>query len=184
MDELGLRGRSGTGVDIGGGPGDLVLELSSLTPGFYWIDADLNPFFAGYLFQGALEGGCSGRVSFIQADVHELPFRSGFADVVVSRGSLQQWKDWELAFSEILRILKPGGKAYIGRGFSANLRLGTARDVRAKQGGGPRYDPNAFARRLKEVMNDLEISGYELKRPKTGQDEVNYGVWIVFAKSE
>ena len=183
-DELGLRDRSGIGIDIGGGPGDLVLELSRLTPGFYWIDADLNPYFAGFLFQGALDRGYSGRVSFIQADVHKLPFRSDFADVVVSRGSLQQWQDWEQAFSEILRVLKPGGKAYIGRGFSANLPLDVAREVRLKQGGGPRYDPDEFARRLRGIMNHLGISKYELKRPKSGKDEVNYGVWIVFGKPE
>jgi len=184
VDELSLQDRSGTGVDIGGGPGDLVLELSSLTPCFFWLDVDLNPFFAEYLFRGALDQGCSERVSFIQADVHKLPFRSDFADVVVSRGSLQQWKDWELAFSEILRILKPGGKAYIGRGFSANLPIETARDVRGRQGGGPRYDPEAFAGRLRGIMNDLDIKDYELKRPKSQQDEVNYGVWIVFRKAD
>ena len=69
-ERFGLAAKSGIGIDIGGGPGDLVLELSDRAPGFYWIDADLNPFFAEYLFRGALDRGCSDRVGFIRADVH------------------------------------------------------------------------------------------------------------------
>ena len=181
-DELGLRDRSGVGVDIGGGPGDLVLELSRLTPGFYWIDADLNPFFAKYLFRGAFERECSDRLSFIQADVHNLPFRDSYADVIVSRGSLQQWKDRSKAFREIYRVLKPGGNAFIGRGFPGNMPVEAAKGVREKQGGGPRYSPGDTAAELEGIMKDLEISDYKVLRPRLDQDQVNYGVWIVFSK--
>ena len=181
-DELGLRDRSGVGVDIGGGPGDLVLELSNLTPGFYWIDADLNPYFGEYLFQGAIDRECSDRVGFIPADVHKLPFREGYADVIVSRGSLQQWNDRIKAFREIYRVLKPGGNALIGRGFPGNMPVEAAKGVRERQGGGPRYSPGDTAAELEGIMKALDIRDYKVLRPRLDQDQVNYGVWIVFSK--
>ena len=183
-ERFGLADKHGTGIDIGGGPGDLVLELSSRAPGFYWVDADLNPFFAGYLFRGALDRDCSGRVGFIPADVHALPFHDNYADIVISRGSMQQWNDPELAFAEILRVLKPGGFAYIGRGFPEDMPLGIAEQVRKKQGGGPKYDPGKTAHRLEGIMESLGIPDYEILRPRTDQELVNYGVWLVFSKPE
>ena len=183
-ESFGLADKRGTGIDIGGGPGNLVLELARCSPGFSWINVDINPFFASYLYEGALEKGCAERVGFLPADVHELPLRDNYADVVVSRGSLQQWRDREKAFSEIYRILKPGGRAFIGRGFSENLPLETAREVRARQGGGPRYDPDNSARELEEMMARLGIEGFQVTRPRTDQEQVNYGVWVVFQKPE
>ncbi len=182
VDRFGIRDKPGIGIDIGGGPGDLVLELSRLTPGFSWIDADLNPFFARYLFQGALDRECPGRVSFIQADVHKLPFRSEYADVIVSRGSLQQWGDREKAFAEIYRVLKPGGKAFIGRGFSENMPLEVVKRIREKQGGGPVYNPADTARELEGIMKKLSISNFEIFRPRMDQRQVTYGVWVVFSR--
>lgn len=181
---FGLADKQGTGIDIGGGPGDLVLELARCSPGFFWINADINPNLSGYLYQAALDRGCTSQIGFVCADVHELPFRDNYADVVVSRGSLQQWRDREQAFAEICRVLKPGGRAFIGRGFSENLPLETAKQIRVKQGGGPKYSPDDTARGLEEIMARLGIEGFRVIRPRTDQDQVNYGVWVVFQKPE
>ncbi len=59
----------------------------------------------------------SGKVFPLQADVHKLPFRNNFADLIVSRGSVFFWKDLHVAFAEISRVLAPGGQAWIGGGF-------------------------------------------------------------------
>jgi SAM-dependent methyltransferase len=39
--------------------------------------------------------------------------------LVVSRGSIFFWEDLGKAFAEILRVLKPGGIAFIGGGFGS-----------------------------------------------------------------
>ena len=108
---------SGIGIDLGAGPGELTMELCARTD-FHWINADINPHFFPYFIQEAEKRGLNGRVSAIFADAHNLPFRDNYADVIVSRGSFHFWENKEQAFSEIYRVLKPGGVAYIGRGFA------------------------------------------------------------------
>ena len=82
----------------------------------HWVNADIDPrVFPGFL-QKAQEAGFRGRVSAILADAHALPFHDGFAEIVVSRGSFPFWNDKRKAFSEIYRVLRPGGVAFIGRG--------------------------------------------------------------------
>lgn len=63
------------------------------------------------------------RSSFIEGDIHAIPFNEETIDLVISRGSSPFWEDWDKAYSEILRVLKKGSHAYIGGGFgSAKLR--------------------------------------------------------------
>jgi SAM-dependent methyltransferase len=176
VKELGLRGKNGIGIDIGSGPGSLIVELCRHTE-MHWINADVNPHFFGYFMRQVKENGFPGRASAMRADVHDLPFRDNLADVIVSRGSFWLWRDKPRAFKEILRVLKPGGIAYIGRGFSENLPLDTARGIRAGGGGKIRYDVDETEAELRQIMVDLEIQDHVLIRPRVHSDAgVNYGV--------
>lgn len=183
VDRFEIRDKGGVGIDIGGGPGDLVLELCKRTSEFFWINADINPYFSRFLFQSALENQCAHRIGSVFADAHYLPFRDNYADVIVSRGSLQFWQNREQVFAEMYRILKRGGRAFVGRGFSENMPLDVAKQAREKQGGGPKYDPGDTAIELEGIMKKLHISNYEVLMPRTDQDQVNYGVWVIFSKS-
>ena len=136
VERYGLAGRAGIGIDVGGGPGQLVVELGRRTPRMEWINADYNPHFRDPFRALAHSTGLARRVRFASADVHALPFPAQSADVIVSRGSFPFWRDLQRGLGEIYRVLKPGGVAYIGRGFSANLPVSTARSVRARQGAG------------------------------------------------
>jgi SAM-dependent methyltransferase len=179
---LGLDGKTGIGIDLGSGPGTLIVELCRRT-GLHWINADINPHFFPYFLQKAEECGCGGRVSAIQADAQVLPFRDNYADVIVSRGSFWLWSDKAKAFGEIRRVLKPGGVAYIGRGLSENLPLDVAKAVRGRQGEGPPYDVAATAAELRAIMRMLRIKDYRVIRPRLGNEAgVNYGVWVEFRK--
>ncbi|MDD3407817.1 MAG: methyltransferase domain-containing protein, partial [Methanomicrobium sp.] len=51
--------------------------------------------------------------------VMQMPFEKNYADLVVSRGSIFFWEDLGKAFAEILRVLIPGGIAFIGGGFGS-----------------------------------------------------------------
>lgn len=180
--ELELAGRKGIGIDLGSGPGTLIIELCKRTE-MHWINADINPHFFPYFLQEAEKHGFGGRVSAVLADAQALPFRDDYADAIVSRGSFWLWEDKVRAFGEIHRVLKPGAVGYIGRGFSENLQIEVAEQVRGRHGGGPKYDVEQTAEELREIMNKLGIKDYRIVRPRVDDKEgVNYGVWVEFRK--
>jgi ubiquinone/menaquinone biosynthesis C-methylase UbiE len=150
----------------------------------HWINADINPYFFAGFFRLAERNGVAHRVSAIYADVEALPFRDNYADVIVSRGSYPFWPDLRRGLAEILRVLKPGGAAYGGRGFSKNLSLTVAREVRKKQGGKMDYDVQEHARRFRRILDELGVKRYRIILPSVEAGyEVNYGVWAVFWKT-
>ena len=173
---------SGIGIDLGSGPGNLIFELCGLT-NLHWINADINPHFFARFYAEAEKKGFAHRVSAVFADAQALPFRDDFADVIVSRGSYHFWEDKELAFSEIMRVLKPGGIAYIGRGFARDMPVDIARSLRSKQKNFPNYDPQTEVMQLTEVLNKLQIKAYRIEHPVPPNSEgVNYGIWIELRK--
>jgi len=180
VEDFDLGQETGIGIDVGSGPGTLIIELCKRTK-LHWINADINPHFFPHFFEQAEKHGFGHRVSAVFADAKELPFRSEFADVIVSRGSFHLWGDKTKAFGEIYRVLKPGAAAYIGRGLSRNLPLKTAKKVRAGQGGGPRYDVDETQEELLRIMRELGIKDYRVHRPRPDAP-VNYGVWVEFHK--
>jgi len=180
-DRFRLADREGTGIDLGGGPGTLILELAVRTQ-LHWINADINPYFFPYFYQEAARRSLGGRVSAVFADAQSLPFRDNLADIITSRGSLHFWDDQTAAFREIYRVLKPGGVAFIGRGFPETLPLETARAIRAKQKN-LNYDPAQTAEQLRQIMRFLGIHGYTIYRPQVDPErKIHYGVWIEIHK--
>ena len=180
-DTFDLHKKNGIGIDVGGGPGNLVTELCRHTSNMYWISSDINPWYFSHVYQKAQNNNCINRVGFIQADAINLPFRDNFADVIVSRASFHFWEDMEKGFSEIKRVLKTGGEAIVGRGLPPNMPIDTARSIRQKQDRRiTGYNPNNFADKLKDIMDDLNINTYKIIIPKTDVD-VQYGLWIIFS---
>jgi len=57
------------------------------------------------------------KSDFLNGDIHNIDIKDESMDIVISRGSSPFWDDWYRAYSEIIRILKVGGHAYIGGGF-------------------------------------------------------------------
>jgi len=184
VSDFGLSEKDGIGIDLGSGPGTLIVELCKRTR-IHWINADINPNFFPNFYRQAEENGLGEQVSAIFADAHSLPFRDNYADIIVSRGSYHLWQDKVLAFSEIYRVLKPGAVAYVGRGFSRDLPVETAKKIRAKQGKKMQYNVDKKAKELYNIMNKLGIKDYRVEIPKPpGSGNVNYGIWIEFHKPE
>ena len=180
---LGLAGKTGVGIDLGSGPGTLIVELCKHTT-LHWVNADINPHFFPYFMQKADMMGFGGRVSAVRADAQDLPFRTDYADVIVSRGSFHFWPDKRKAFGEIHRVLKPGGVACIGRGFSSTLPAETARAIRSKQGKGIKYDVDKAEQELRDIMQRLGITDYRIIRPRpAGAEGINYGIWLQWRKA-
>jgi len=85
--DFNLREKEGIGIDLGSGPGTLIIELCRNTR-LHWINADINPHFFPHFYKQAQQRGFGHRVSAVFADAGALPFRDNYADIIVSRGSL------------------------------------------------------------------------------------------------
>jgi SAM-dependent methyltransferase len=118
LDDYGIR--EGICVDVGGGTGHLAMELARQSDlKVYNLDIDTKAIrLSGLLVD---EQNLSGKVIPIEGDAQDMPFKDGFADLVVSRGSIPFWPDRARGVRECYRILKPGGVAYVGGGFSRIL---------------------------------------------------------------
>jgi ubiquinone/menaquinone biosynthesis C-methylase UbiE len=184
VSDFDLSEKDGIGIDLGSGHGTLIIELCKRSR-LHWINADINPNYFSNFYRRAEENSVGHRISAMYADAHFLPFRDNYADIIVSRGSYHFWEDKVTAFNEIYRVLKPGAVAYIGRGFSKNLPLETAKKIRAKQGTKMQYDVDKKANELSNIMNILRTKYYRIDRPKPPSSEnVNYGIWVEFRKTE
>jgi ubiquinone/menaquinone biosynthesis C-methylase UbiE len=51
-----------------------------------------------------------GNVAFRQGIIEDLPVEDGWADVVISNGVINLCVDKRQVFSEVMRVLKPGGR--------------------------------------------------------------------------
>lgn len=182
-----LADRKGIGIDLGSGPGNLIIELCRRTREMHWVNADIDPRSFPEFMQKAHEAGFDNRVSAMYADAVALPFRDNYAEIIVSRGSFQFWKDLPAAFGEIYRVLKPGGVAFVGRGFPETLPVDVARKIRSQQREGespPKYNVADTAREMEAAMRILKIKDYRIRIPKPpGAEDVNYGIWLEFRKS-
>lgn len=173
---------SGIGIDLGSGPGNLIFELCRHTC-LHWINADINPHFFPHFYAEAEAQGFGHRVSAIFADAQALPFRDDYADVIVSRGSYHFWDDKQQGLSEVMRVLKPGGTAYIGRGFARDMPVEIAKSIRERQGATMVYDRQAEAGELEAIFAELNIEKYRIEIPDAPDGEdLNYGIWIELRK--
>ena len=181
-EDFQLAGKKGVGIDVGSGPGTLIVELCRRTA-LHWINADINPHFFPHFFRLAEANGFGHRVSAVRADAVRLPFRDDYADIIVSRGSYHFWSDRKKGIEEIYRVLKGGAVAYVGRGFSRDLPIETARRIRAKQGKGLKYDRRKEAETFRRIMTELGVREFRIHLPKApGGEDVNYGIWLEFRK--
>jgi len=113
------RGRC---LDLGSGPGSLGIALAQASDLTVTL-LDSSPDMLAIAEENIREAGLSGRIALLPGDVHDIPLPDDSVDLAVSRGSIFFWEDLPRAFSEIHRVLAPGGKTYIGGGFgTAELR--------------------------------------------------------------
>ncbi|MBN9390599.1 MAG: class I SAM-dependent methyltransferase [Chloroflexi bacterium] len=109
-------------LELGCGPGWLWLSnWKRVPPGW---DITLTDFSEGML-NTARQHLKYRPFTFRQADAQALPFADGSFDAVIANHMLYHVPDKPRAFSEIRRVLKPGGRLYastIGRGNMRELR--------------------------------------------------------------
>jgi arsenite methyltransferase len=101
-----------TVVDIGCGAGmDLLLAAEAVGPAGRAIGVDMTDAMATRARAAAREIGLD-NVEVRLGDALHLPVESGTVDVVMSNGVINLTPDKGIAFSEVFRVLKPGGEFF------------------------------------------------------------------------
>lgn len=108
VQSLAIREERATIVDLGTGPGLLVIELHKLWPQARIIGVDPSSEMLRIARNNAEEAGMpSFEARLGTAEETLLPSNS--ADLVVSQYSFHEWEDPRKGLGEAFRVLKPGG---------------------------------------------------------------------------
>jgi len=100
-------------LDLGCGAGtDSLVATQMVAPEGRVVGIDMTPEMLAKARASAAEMGAD-NVEFVEGEAEELPFDDGEFDVVISNGVIDLIPDKEAVFSEILRVLKPGGRVQI-----------------------------------------------------------------------
>jgi SAM-dependent methyltransferase len=99
----------GEAVDLGCGPGYLVVQLAQRAPGLHVTGVDLADEMLAQGEAYARHAGVGDRVSWRKGDAQQVPFADGSLDLVVSTLSLHHWRDPVAVLDEVARVLRPGG---------------------------------------------------------------------------
>jgi ubiquinone/menaquinone biosynthesis C-methylase UbiE len=103
----------GEAVDLGCGPGQLVIAMAGQAPDLHVTGVDLSDEMLAQANENAQCAGLASRVSFRPGDAQQIPFPDGSLDLVVSTASLHHWSDPVSVLSEIARVVRPGGSFLI-----------------------------------------------------------------------
>lgn len=170
----------GVCIDAGSGPGSLAIAIGAY-PGFNVYALDHSPVSNGIAERNIEEAGLSGRIAVVKGAVEDIPLDSGIADLVVSRGSIFFWEDHVKAFSEIERVLKPGGKTYIGGGFgNAALRDSIVEEMIRRN---PEWEEKYKRNKSPEMRQKFIDAVSKLKKCKVRYIDDDTGFWIVLEKT-
>jgi SAM-dependent methyltransferase len=102
-----------TVVDVGSGAGmDSIIAAKAVGPTGSVIGVDMTPAMLARARLAAGEASVE-NLEFREGLAEELPVPDGWADLVISNGVLNLVMDKITAYSEIARVLKPGGRLQI-----------------------------------------------------------------------
>jgi ubiquinone/menaquinone biosynthesis C-methylase UbiE len=110
IHELKRHHPQGTLVDVGCGPGYLLVNMARAFNDLKFIGVDISSQMLEKATDNIASKGFTERVSFRAGDIQGLPFESNSLDFVVSTLSLHHWLQPKQGFEEILRVLKTGGQ--------------------------------------------------------------------------
>lgn len=185
--------KPGFWVDLGAGEGQMAIPLIEATGNaVVMLDPKAEDMVEG--LQVARDKKIENRLLAVVGPAESLPFPDNTVDLVVSRGSIFFWDDPVQGLREIQRVLRPGGKAYIGGGAGSAY---------------PKWAVDKLIQQRKEKMEGDEAEKWKrfvaLRRPEQMKDwatqaglqafrvlgqgaisaddeNVGQGVWLLFDK--
>jgi len=108
--DVAARMRRGTVLDVGSGPGYLLVDIAQKAPGLQLYGIDLSRRMISIAGRHAAD---LENVEFVFGDASRLPFKGDSLDMIISTGALHHWKEPADVFRECYRTLKGGGEAWI-----------------------------------------------------------------------
>ena len=100
-------------LDLGSGAGtDSLVAAQMVGPEGSVTGIDMTPEMLAKARGAAAEMGAA-NVEFLEAEAERLPFADGSFEVVISNGVIDLIPDKDAVFSELFRVLAPGGRIQI-----------------------------------------------------------------------
>jgi arsenite methyltransferase len=100
-------------LDLGSGAGtDSLIAAQMVGEQGHVTGIDMTPEMLAKARGAAAEMGVA-NVEFVEAEVERLPFGDATVDVVISNGVIDLIPDKDAVFSEVFRVLAPGGRMQI-----------------------------------------------------------------------
>jgi len=101
----------GSILDVGTGPGWLLVRLHQESPGLRLTGLDASASMVARARRNIAKAGLSGVIEIEEGNASHMPFSDNSFDTVVSTGSIHHWKDPTAGLNEVYRVLKPEGYA-------------------------------------------------------------------------
>ena len=112
-DEVAHYGEAAHLLDIGTGPGHLLLAIGKTLPDAQLIGVDISSAMVAQAKRNVERYGHGLHIEVRVAGANALPFADETFDRVISTGSLHHWKDPLQALSEAHRVLTVNGYALL-----------------------------------------------------------------------
>ena len=180
-------------IDLGAGKGQVAIPLIEETGNpVTMLDPDAEAMAKG--LKTARDKGLEDRLVAVVGVAEAMPFPDNSADFVVSRGSIFFWDDPAKGLKEVQRVLRPGGKAYVGGGAGSGYPASAVKkliDGRKKKMEG---DEAEKSKRFVELRRPEQMKKWALEAGLidflvmgqgaiSAEDErVGQGVWLLFEK--
>jgi SAM-dependent methyltransferase len=195
QDVLGYcQPEKGFWVDLGAGKGQLTIPLIEATGNpVVMVDPDVESMADG--LASAREKGLQDKLLAVVGVAEDLPFPDGSVDLVVSRGAIFFFEDPAQGLREVYRVLRMGGKAYLGGGAGsgypawATQKLIEQRTQLLAGDEAEKWQRFVELRRPEQMRAWAEAAGlpdYEVMGQGAISAEdarVGQGVWITFEKA-
>ena len=148
----------GNVLDVGTGPGRLLLELATRRPDLHLTGIDPSADMINHATRRTAAAAVAGRVDARVASAEDLPFPTDSFDAVVSTLSSHHWADPAAAVAEQSRVLRPGGTLW-----AFDLRGVAPAAVRAALAA--QFGATAVSRTRIGRLADPVIIGYRANKP-------------------
>jgi len=166
--------QSGYALEVGPGPGYLGLEWLKNTRNTWLTGLEISANMIKIAQKNAQEYGFnSDRVKYVQGNALCMPFDAQQFDAVFTNGSLHEWERPEKVFSEIARVLKPGGRFFISdlrRDSSPLMKLFLNLSAKEPMRAGLKTSMQAAytKKELKEIIAHTPLNGVKVSAGAIG----------------
>ena len=187
------RPTKGFWIDLGAGKGQVAIPLVE-TSGNPVVMVDPNREAIAEGLERAREKGLADRVFAVIGRAEEFPFADNTVDFVISRGSIFFWDSPAKGLREVHRILRPGGKAFIGGGAGSGYpKWAVDKLVEERKAGLQGEDATKWKRfvelrcpdQMKKWTEEAGLREYEVMGKgaiSANDDKVGQGIWLMFEK--